>query len=133
MRKASGPTYKSAIAHTKPQGDKKTGEKKRETNQVYPGRGNRSPIGKVASAQLEVAKGTGISKGTSQKHPGKPTKDKSQLSFCDMCGAYVTDLAQHQTKTTKHMQGMQRNIKHVDCLECGHIHPVDACSQKGAE
>lgn len=135
MRKASGPKYKSAIEHTKTKTDKKKPEKKRETNQgsVYPDRGNKSPIGKAASTQLEVAQGKGISKGTVQKHPGKATKDKSQLSFCDLCGSYVTDLGQHQTKTAKHIEGMQRNIKHVDCLQCGHIHPVDACSQKGAQ
>lgn len=138
MRKASGPKYKSAIGHTKPKLDeKKKREKKEDATQgsVYPDRGNRSPIGKIAfaSTQVEVAQGAGISKSKSQKHPGKPTKDKSQLSFCDWCGAYVTDLPQHQTKTAKHQEGMKRNIKHVDCLQCGHIHPVDACSQQQPE
>ncbi len=135
MRKASGPKYKSAIEHTKAQAEKKKPEKKGETNQgsVYPHRGNKSLIGKAASTQLEVAQVKGISKGTSQRHPGKATKDKSQLSFCDLCGIYVTHLGQHETKTSKHIEGMQRNIKHVDCLQCGHIHPVDACSQKGEQ
>jgi hypothetical protein len=133
MRKASGPKYKSAIGHTKTQAEKKNREKNQ--GQVYPNRGNKSPIGKAAPAptQLEVAKGKGISKATSQTHPGKATKDKSQLSFCDWYGVYVTGLAQHQTKTAKHLEGLQRNIKHVDCLQCGHIHSVDACSQKSAE
>lgn len=132
MRKASGPKYKSAIAHTKP-AEKKNREK--NEGQVYPNRGNKSPIGKAAPApaQLEVATGIGISKATSQKHPGKATKVKSQLPFCDLCGAYVTNLVQHQTKTQKHLDGLKRNIKHVDCLQCGHIHPVDACSQKSAQ
>jgi hypothetical protein len=136
MRKASGPKYKSAIDHTKTKAEQKTRAKgQSETNQgqVYPDRGNKSPIGRAPSTQLEFAKGKGISKSKSQTHPGKPTKDKSQLSFCDLCGAYVTDLAQHQTKTAKHLEGLKRNIKHVDCLQCGHIHPVDACSQKKAE
>lgn len=141
LQKARGPKLKSGIEHTKP-AKPTTGRGK-----VYPGRGNQSPIGKALPCHVDVGNAApGIFKAKPQAHPGKATKDKSLLTFCELCGAYITSkctlceifcshtlsaskLDQHQTKTEKHKTSMQRNIRHVDCLLCGQIHPVGPCSQ----
>lgn len=71
-RKSLGVKVVSSIEKTKARGNSI------QQATVFPGRGNGSPIGMIPA--------------TATKHvrPGKATKPKEQLKFCDDCGKYFT-------------------------------------------
>ena len=79
MRKSMGPRVESNIVHTKGKGNSKPTE---SGGSVFHNRGNLSGIGKGAKQE--------ILKGACQSHPGKATKNKKDLKFCNVCGIYVT-------------------------------------------
>ena len=141
MRKSLGQSFKSSIEHTKGGGPK---HKPERGGSVFPNRGNMSAISR--SVQIE-GKIDGIAKARPQSHPGKATRDKAQLKFCTSCGIYVTskctlqeicqthtlsDMGQHETRTTLHKDGLANRITFVDCKDCSRIHPVGPCPSSGA-
>lgn len=78
LSKSRGTCFVSSIEHTK-KGGKATPNAKGHS--VFPGRGNVSPIGCVAST---------IAKATQQSHPGTNSHlKKVDMNFCTACGYYI--------------------------------------------
>lgn len=140
--KSYGRHFVSNINHTKPIAKIRKEKEDRGGGSVYPRRDNLSPIGRP---QQSIT----VSKVLQQKHPGKATS-KTVLHFCKWCGIMVgsklvytfykssksntlSDLQQHEIKTTKHSANVKRAIEFVNCKDCNAIHPVGPCKPAGDE
>jgi hypothetical protein len=133
--------FSSNVGHTKP----KVQQNIQEGAEAARGGGvfrahNKSPITKLPGAEVAV------SKAKIQAHPGKATA-KTDRKFCKWCGVevggtsvqllqiapkspFLTDMSEHETKTTKHTENVRKGIEHVKCTECSTIHPNDMCRGK---